>query len=69
MGYIADMEKEQLKTIRSKMKLSQSKLAKELGLSTNTISRYEQGVLSIPKYVELAVLYLYGLSKKKGGKK
>jgi transcriptional regulator with XRE-family HTH domain len=34
---------------------AQRELAERLGMNRNTVTRYERGMLSIPKYVQLAM--------------
>jgi len=46
----------ELRRQRLLLGLTQSELADRLGMSRNTITRYERGFLpKIPKYVELAI--------------
>lgn len=49
------MKPEEMKQRREALGLTQAQLARELGLDSITVSRYERGVLSIPKTVELAL--------------
>lgn len=49
------MKGEALREAREKMGLTQVQLAEELGVQSNTVARYERGVLTIPKVVELAI--------------
>lgn len=48
------MKPEEMKRRREALGLTQAQLAREMGLDSITVSRYERGVLSIPKTVELA---------------
>lgn len=48
------MKPEELKRRRGALGLTQAQLARELGLDSVTVSRYERGVLPIPKTVKLA---------------
>ncbi len=59
---------ERLKAIRFKMDLSQERFARKLGVATNTVARWERGLLVPPKVAELAAEYLL-LTHKKGGKR
>ena len=43
-----------MKRRREALGLTQAQLAREMGLDSITVSRYERGVLPIPKTVELA---------------
>jgi transcriptional regulator with XRE-family HTH domain len=52
------MTPQELKRWREKADLTQEKLAKHLGLSTNTISRYEQGSRRIGKFIPLVLAVL-----------
>lgn len=37
------------------MGLTQEQLANEFGIKRNTVTRYESGLLAIPRYIELAL--------------
>jgi transcriptional regulator with XRE-family HTH domain len=52
------MTGQQLRRARLRMDLEQKELAHLLGVAANTISRYENESLKVPKTVELAVKYL-----------
>jgi DNA-binding XRE family transcriptional regulator len=62
------METKEFKTIRSELGLTQQQLADLLEVQRNTVARYETGVLTIPKTVELAVRNLHCQKKKKAAK-
>ena len=47
------MEKQELKKRRERLGLTQAQFAEILGVASNTVSRYETGLLEIPKYFEL----------------
>lgn len=49
------MEGNQLKAIREKLGLTQTELADILGVKMNTVYRWESGILSVPKSIELAM--------------
>lgn len=49
------MEGLELKNRRRKLYLTQVDLSEEFGVSSNTVARWENGVLEIPKMVELAM--------------
>ena len=49
---------------RETLELTQTQLAVELGVRYQTISRYETGLVLIPKMAELALLYLESLKRK-----
>ena len=53
--YIVFMDKAELKHRRERMGLTQAEFAKESGVTATTISRYETGLVRIPKYIELAL--------------
>jgi len=57
------MLREELKTWRIKNNYSQSLLAKVLGVTTTTISRWETGAREIPPFLHLTLKCI----KKKGG--
>jgi DNA-binding transcriptional regulator YiaG len=46
------------KKMRLKKGYSQSQLAREFGLTVMTVSRWERGVVSIPRMAELALVSL-----------
>jgi transcriptional regulator with XRE-family HTH domain len=48
------MTPQEMKRRREALGLTQAQLARELGLDSITVSRYERGVHPIPKTVELA---------------
>ena len=49
------MKPEQFKKIREKLGLTQAELASILDVKTNTVYRWEAGILPITRVVELAV--------------
>lgn len=49
------MERELLKQKRENLGLTQASFAEILGLTSNTVSRYETGTLEIPKYMDLVL--------------
>jgi DNA-binding transcriptional regulator YiaG len=49
------MEGIELKSKREKMKLTQTELADILGVKMNTVYRWESGILTVPKSIELAM--------------
>jgi DNA-binding XRE family transcriptional regulator len=49
------MTGKEFKIKRVTFDMKQSDIAKELGLNSNTISRYETGDLPVPKVVELSM--------------
>ena len=49
------MKPEDLKRRRQALGLTQEQLARELGVTMITVSRYERGVSEIPLHIELAV--------------
>lgn len=49
------MEKDELKTWRENIGLTQSDLAKKLKVAPNTVSRWELGERKIPEFLELAL--------------
>ncbi len=49
------MEKNELKSWRENLGLTQDELAKKLKVASNTISRWELGERKIPEYLELAL--------------
>ncbi|MDQ3321899.1 MAG: helix-turn-helix domain-containing protein [Acidobacteriota bacterium] len=49
------MEKSELKKRRERLGLTQTSFADTVGISANTVSRYETGTMIIPKYMDLAL--------------
>ncbi len=49
------MDNKEFKRKRMSLGLNQTELARLLDIKPNTVSRYETGVLSVPKVVELAL--------------
>ena len=50
---------ERLRQIRYQLDLSQERFARMLGVATNTVARWERGLLVPPRVAELAAEYLY----------
>jgi transcriptional regulator with XRE-family HTH domain len=49
------VDNKEFKRKRMSLGLNQTELARLLDIKPNTVSRYETGVLSVPKVVELAL--------------
>jgi len=49
------MEKSELKKRRERLGLTQVSFANTVGISANTVSRYETGTMIIPKYMDLVL--------------
>ncbi len=49
------MEKNELKKRRERLGLTQTSFAEMIGISANTVSRYETGTMTIPKYMDLVL--------------
>ncbi len=49
------MKPEELKRRREALGLTQEQLARELDVTTMSVSRWERGVYPIPHYIELAI--------------
>jgi transcriptional regulator with XRE-family HTH domain len=47
------MEKDELRKRRERLGLTQTRFADTIGISANTVSRYETGSMVIPKSMEL----------------
>jgi len=47
------MEKGELKKRRERLGLTQANFAEAIGISANTVSRYETGTMEIPKSMDL----------------
>ena len=54
------------KKIRSRLGWSQARLAEELGVTWNSVARWERGVMSFPLTVELAAEYILLTESKEG---
>ncbi len=54
-GILLSMESREFKRKRGGLGLTQAELAEMLEIRPNTVSRYETGLLEIPKAVELAL--------------
>ena len=59
------MEGKELKEKREKLDLTQTELADILGVKMNTVYRWESGILSVPKSIELAMETVERNSNKK----
>jgi transcriptional regulator with XRE-family HTH domain len=59
------MEGEELKEKRTALGLTQAQLAEILDVKPNTVARWERGILPVPRTVELAMLTVERLYKKK----
>ncbi len=53
--YLLVMEKSELKKRRERLGLTQTSFADTVGISANTVSRYETGTMTIPKYMDLVL--------------
>ena len=49
-----------IKQIRNLMRMTQRELGQRLGMTAQQIGNYENGRTSVPRVVELALLYLLG---------
>ena len=58
------MTKKEFRTLRGLIGLSQTKLAKELGVTLRTVARWERGEFPIPRVAELALRNLFRESLK-----
>ena len=64
---------DRLRDLREDADLTQTKLAKELGCSQTTYSRYENGILDVPndilkrlaKFYNVSIDYIVGLTNEK----
>ena len=59
------MKPEELKQRREALGLTQEQLARELDVTTMSVSRWERGVYPIPHYIGLALEAIEARSKKK----
>ena len=49
------MEKDSLKQRREQLGLTQAEFADKIGVTATTISRYETGLMKIPKYMDFVL--------------
>ena len=63
------MTGDELKKRRNALELTQAQLAELLDVKPNTVTRWENGVLVVPRTVELAMETVEREHKKKGSKK
>ncbi len=49
------MEKESLKQRREQLGFTQAEFAEKIGVTATTISRYETGLMKIPKYMDFVL--------------
>ncbi len=61
---VAFMEGSEIKEQRKRLDLTQEGLAKALGVSTNTVARWERDEVPTPSYLELALKQLKAERKK-----
>lgn len=65
---LTGMDSEQFKAFREAQKLTQTELANALGISRESVTKYERGVNPVPKPVELACAALkLGVESYDGG--
>lgn len=57
-GDIIFVTKVQLKKLRTHLRLTQREMAEKLGVATNTVSRWEQGVHPIPEWARKILRYV-----------
>jgi transcriptional regulator with XRE-family HTH domain len=62
------MSGDELREKRIALELTQAELAEILEVKPNTVARWERGVLSVPRTVELAMQTIERIHKKKGKK-
>lgn len=60
------MEGNELKAKRENLGLTQTELADILGVKMNTVYRWESGILTVPKSIELAMETVERKHKKNG---
>ena len=58
-----------LKAIRKKLKLTQAELADHIGYDTSTVAKWEQGLTSIPKWMDLILAAMRNTNGKDNGTK
>ena len=60
------MTKDEFKKLRKSARHTQASMAKEMGVHSRTVTRWEIGEVVIPRVVELAIRYIAERPKKKG---
>ncbi len=55
MYILRSMERENLKERREQIGLTQTEFAEIIGVTSTTISRYETGLMKIPKYMDFVL--------------
>jgi transcriptional regulator with XRE-family HTH domain len=67
-GIVQNMEGEALKEKRLALGLTQVQLAQILDVKPNTVARWERGLLSVPRTVELAMETVERMQKRSNKK-
>jgi transcriptional regulator with XRE-family HTH domain len=62
------MESDELREKRTALGLTQAQLAEILDVKPNTVARWERGLLSVPRTVELAMETVERMYRKSGKK-
>ena len=62
------MKAKELKTIRDHLVLTQVELSKLVGVTSNTIARWERGEVSISEPMSRLIQSIYAQQKKKGAR-
>ena len=65
MSIVGVVTGEEMKTIRDGLGMTQKEFAEKLGVTTQTVSRYERNAEPIPRYMELAMEHLEAQKKKR----
>jgi DNA-binding transcriptional regulator YiaG len=60
MGYIAigNMRGQELRAVRSSLGVTQAELARRMGVTWNTVARWETGQRKVPKIAEVLLGYI-----------
>jgi len=62
------MRGKELKAIRARLKLTQRELAEQIGVTPNTVARWERDEITIREPMARLIQSVYAAERKKGGR-